>query len=505
MRLALLAVLLAAAAPSVRAQPASARALIDAAAQAGAIADPAARAAAVSALWTSLRPGQATSRVPYVAGDTAVFVWRGTASTVSVAGDHTGWSPTAAALARQGQSDLWLRMDRLDAAARVDYKIVVNGSDWRLDAANPFQQSGGAGPNSELRMPLWRQEPLTVRVAGVPQGALGAAQTLSGTGLPAAVVYRVWTPAGYAASADRLPAVYVTDGHEYADDALGAMRTVLDNAIAQGLIEPCVVVFIDPRDGGTSSGQNRRQELYVNNAAYATFVADRLVPAIDAAYRTRPDRDSRVILGTSLGGLFSAYLGATHPDVFGRLAIHSPAFWISENAAWGSGPTIYTLMQQAAPGMLRIAMTAGTIRDTQAEAQRMRTILVGRGQAVTYLEVPEGHSWGNWRAHIDDVLIPLIPGRAVASEPTVETGALRVAPAVNPSADPALRVTLAEAATVAVRCSDALGRAVVATVDTVGAGEHVLPLGVPDLAAGVYVCRVTAGRASASATLTVVR
>ena len=35
--------------------------------------------------------------------------------------------------------------------------------------------------------------------------------------------------------------------------------------------------------------------------------------AIDAAYRTRADRDSRVILGTSLGGLFSAYLGTQQP------------------------------------------------------------------------------------------------------------------------------------------------------------------------------------------------
>ncbi len=490
-------------APAPRAQPASARALLDAAARAGATPDPAARATAVDALWASLRPGQAASRVPFVAGDTAVFVWRGTATTATVAGDHTGWNPTAAALARQGQSDLWLRMDRLDAAARVDYKIVVNGSDWRLDPANPYQQSGGAGPNSELRMPAWRSEPLTVRVPGVPQGTLGAAQTLSGAGLPAAVVYRVWTPAGYASSPDRLPTVYVTDGHEYADDALGAMRIVLDNAVAQGLVEPCVVVFIDPRDGGT--GTNRRQQLYVNNPAYAAFVADRLVPAIDAAYRTRPDRDSRVILGTSLGGVFSAYLGATRPDVFGRLAIHSPAFWISENAAWGAGPTIYALMQLTAPGTLRVAMTTGTIRDTQAEALRMRGILDGRGQAVTYVEVPEGHSWGNWRAHIDDVLVPLLPGRATPAEPAVETGALRVAPVANPSADPALRVTLAEAAAVAVRCTDALGRAVVARIDTLSAGEHVLGLGVPGLAAGVYVCRATAGRATASAALTVVR
>ena len=65
------------------------------------------------------------------------------------------------------------------------------------------------------------------------------------------------------------------------------------------------------------------------NPSYARFVADELVPAIDAAYRTRDFSEARGILGTSLGGLFSAYLGTTHPDVFARLAIHSPAFWVA--------------------------------------------------------------------------------------------------------------------------------------------------------------------------------
>ena len=71
MRFVLLAVLTAALVQPAAAQPTSARALLDAAAQAGAIADPAARAAAVASRGASLRPGEATSRVPYVTGDTA--------------------------------------------------------------------------------------------------------------------------------------------------------------------------------------------------------------------------------------------------------------------------------------------------------------------------------------------------------------------------------------------------------------------------------------------------
>ena len=74
-----------------------------------------------------------------------------------------------------------------------------------------------------------------------------------------------------------------------------------DNLVADGRVEPCVVVFVDPR----WAGQNRRQQQYVQNPGFAAFVAEELVPTIDAAYRTRPDRESRVILGTSLGGVFA--------------------------------------------------------------------------------------------------------------------------------------------------------------------------------------------------------
>ena len=481
------------AAPS--AQPASARALLDAAAAAGAVADPAARTAAVTALWSSLRPGQATSRVPFVAADTAVFLYRGTAASVAVAGDATGWQPTAA-LVRQGQSDLWLRTDRFDASARLDYKLVTGGSTWLLDPANPNRQMSGFGPNSELRMPAWQAEPLTVRDAAVPRGTLGAPVTVSSTHYTTApVTYRVWTPAGYAGGTDRLPAVYVTDGHEYADDALGAVQTVLDNAVAQNLVEPCVVVFIDPRQGG----QNRRQEQYVANAGFAAFVATELVPAVDAAYRTRAERGSRVILGTSLGGLFSVYLGTQQPGTFGLLAVHSPAFWAS--------PAISAAVSAAPAGAFRVAMTSGTVNDAADATRAMRDRLRGRGHTVAYREVAEGHSWGNWRALVDDVLAPLIPARSTSGEPAPSVpDRVRLDAVPNPARAAALRLryTLAEAATVRVACYDAAGRQVAALPDVdAAAGTHDAALGGFALAAGVYACRLTAGADSATRTLTV--
>ena len=439
------------------------------------------RDAALDALWSDLQTGE---RIPFAAGDSAVFLWRGDASLSEVAGDHTGWRPAPA----ERFGDVWARAERFDPAARVDYKWVIDGN-WILDPNNPHRQWSGFGANSELRMPQWAFPTETIRQDGVPQGTLSAPQSIASTRYGRTVRYRVWTPAGMTPGR---PTVYVTDGQEYADDRLGALHIVLDNLVAEGRIEPPVVVFIDPRVGG----QNLRSEQYVQNPDFAAFVARELVPVIDAAYPTRPERGARVILGTSLGGLFSAYLGLEHPDVFGRLAIQSPAFWVSESNDW-SGPSIYERMADS-PSFFRVAMQTGTIRDTEDGARRMRTVMNAGGTDLTYAEVPEGHSWGNWRATLDLLLEALLPPGAVVNEPEPDA-ALRLSATPNPTrGDFTLQVEGARDS-VRLACIDTLGRTV-----WEGAGVHaVVPA--DSLVAGVYQCTAHADGWQATRALTVVR
>ncbi len=468
------------------------------------IPDTAARDAAMDALWNDL---VAAGQVPFRLGDEAAFLWRGAASAVQVAGDHNGWNPNAGPLAKVGQSDVWMRAYTFPEAARLDYKLVVDGS-WILDPANPHRQWSGFGPNSELRMPAWVFPAETVRNPDAPAGLFGSNQTLVSPTLGYAVTYRVFTPAGYDAEAlSGLPVLYITDGHEYSDDRLGAARIVLDNLIADGRIEPTIAVFIDPR----LNGQNLRQEHYIQNPDFAAFVAEELVPTIDALFRTRPDRDSRVILGTSLGGLFSAYLGVLHPETFGKLAIQSPAFWVSESPQRWTGPSIYAMMGEAADGLFEVYMSTGTINDTEDGARRMREVFEAHDHALTYREVPEGHSWGNWRALIDEALVALLPG-----ENATDTGdGLGTAPGLDlvPYPNPARErltfgFTLDAPARVRLACFDLLGRH---GGDVVGdrrmaAGAHAVAVDARTLGAtGTYLCRLTAGEQSVTRPVTLVR
>ena len=495
MRPLLLAALLALASGAAAQPFESAGALLDSLDAASSIADADARDAALDAIWTDLR---AAGQIPFAAGDSAVFLWRGVAGQVAVAGDHTGWTPARSPLTRIGQGDVWARAERFPPASRLDYKLVLNGSNWILDPANPQQQWSGFGPNSELRMPEWVFPDETEIRPGAARGSLSAPLTMQSAAYGAPVVYRVYTPAAYDRLAN-LPVIYVTDGHEYADDRLGALRVVLDNLVASGEAEPAIVVFIDPR----YNGQNRRQAQYVQNEGFAAFVATELVPAIDAEYRTRADRDGRVILGTSLGGLFSASLGVQHPEVFGRIAIQSPAFWAGANPEWWTGPTIYEMVQ-ASGAEWAVHMVTGTINDTEDGARRMRDVMQARGLDLTYAEVPEGHSWGNWRANLDDMLRTLLPAPgATVGDGAPEAPALRLGLFPNPArAHVTFEVAGADRPTEVV-CADSLGREALRVATASRAEAHAVRVPLAALAPGIYVCTAGAGDARVTRTLTV--
>jgi len=63
-------------------------------------------------------------------------------------------------------------------------------------------------------------------------------------------------------------------------------------------------------------------------ALLLSFLEARLIPFIDATYRTHPSR--RVLAGHSLGGLFALYALFTKPHLFKGYVVASPSLWYSE-------------------------------------------------------------------------------------------------------------------------------------------------------------------------------
>lgn len=70
---------------------------------------------------------------------------------------------------------------------------------------------------------------------------------------------------------------------------------------------------------------------------FEKFVYHDVVAYMDAHYRTIPDRQSRGLVGHSMGGYGASRIGMKHPDVFGALYIMSPCC-MSSMVGGGPGP-----------------------------------------------------------------------------------------------------------------------------------------------------------------------
>ncbi|MDD2196801.1 MAG: alpha/beta hydrolase-fold protein [Bacteroidales bacterium] len=351
----------------------------------------------MDSFWDSLKINK---QIPFVFNDSVAFLYKGTATSIKWAGDFNSWNPDYGNFTgvKVGKSDVWIVVKTFPVDARLDYKIVKNGS-WILDPANTFRQYSGFGPNSELRMSQWVFPEETILIEGANRGTLSDNILIESIpqNLGYSLNYKVYTPFGYDDLQD-LPVVYVTDGHEYADDKLGAMLIVMDNLIHQAIIKPIIAVFIDPREPGNNS-HNRRMTEYIENIKFANFVADELVTTIDANYKTNSSPENRAILGTSLGGWNSAFLGFNRSETFHLIGIHSPAF----------GEDIIRAYSNAEKLPLKIFMSTGVIFDTEVRAREMKIVFQSKQYPLHYIEVNEGHSWGNWRALIDEPLIFFFP------------------------------------------------------------------------------------------------
>ena len=104
-----------------------------------------------------------------------------------------------------------------------------------------------------------------------------------------------------------------------------------------------------------------------------------------------------------MGGLAAAYFAFSRADIFGLAGIQSPAFWFRSS--------IYTFCDNPDHPPVKIFMTTGVVNDAQEGARKMKGILEKNTCAYQYREVNQGHSWGNWRDLIDDILIYFFPAK----------------------------------------------------------------------------------------------
>jgi predicted alpha/beta superfamily hydrolase len=222
----------------------------------------------------------------------------------------------------------------------------------------------------------------------------------------------IYLPRDYDASTRRYPVVYAHDGQNLFDPrAIGGgwhAGETLDREIAAGRVDDLILVgvantrdrmaeYMPPEEGGTAD-------------RYGRFLTDELKPWVDANLRTLTGRDDTGVLGSSLGGLVSFYLGWERPDVFGRVGSLSGSFWLRGHL---------DAIALDAPRDLRVWLdsgTAGKSGDSYEDTVAARDLLLGKGAALGgrlahEVDVGAGHNEAAWRGRLGRALGFLFPAR----------------------------------------------------------------------------------------------
>ena len=150
---------------------------------------------------------------------------------------------------------------------------------------------------------------------------------------------RIYLPLDYSTSNKSYPVMYMHDGQNLFDDKTSyAGEWEVDETLNKLYKEKGFGLIVIGIDNG---GEKRMDEYSPwkidkygggEGDAYVDFIIKTLKPYVDDKYRTKSDSNNTTIMGSSMGGLISYYAGLKHPEIFGKIGVFSPSFWLSDES-----------------------------------------------------------------------------------------------------------------------------------------------------------------------------
>lgn len=251
----------------------------------------------------------------------------------------------------------------------------------------------------------------------------------------------VWLPPGYDPQARRYAVLYTHDGQMLFDarttwnGQAWAVDAAAARLMAAGQVRDFIVV------GPWNNGALRHAEYFpagflphlpepwrtpfVDRALrgrpladdYLRFLVEELKPAVDARYATQPEREHCFLMGSSMGGLISAYGLCEHPRVFAGAACLS-THWIGtyeRNAPIPAAALAYLRTRLPDPRGVRLYMDRGTTEldalYDEAQAQ-VDAVMAEKGYRapgfVSRVFEGAGHNERAWAARLAEPLVHLL-------------------------------------------------------------------------------------------------
>lgn len=317
-----------------------------------------------------------------------------------------------------------------------DEEATITIVDWKHDIDEYVADPGGAGVMGELT--YWRD---------VRSLLLEHARHVS-----------IYLPPQYETDPSaRLPVIYAHDGQNLFDPRIAntgvdwGVDEAMQALVAEGAIEPAIIVGIwstparrleyapagvlarVAEDMRRAAAEEFPEELRAGDA-YLRFIVEELKPRVDAAFRTRPERDSTFLMGSSMGALISVYGMAEYPHVFGGaagLSMHWPVGVSERNIVerqetWRPAVVAafsdYFAAKQLNPAHHRIWVDHGTgfldhlyVPYQEAMLPVLADLGYVEGQTLEARVYPgANHNEAAWRARLRDPLTFLLRRRAAA-------------------------------------------------------------------------------------------
>ncbi len=358
---------------------------------------------------------------PWVEDSQATFVFSQPATTsVALNLDTIPADPPFAPMTQVENTTLWYVTHPFQPDDLLDYMLAVNdpmtpmaqekniaqrvADHWRADPLNPVHMDVSPINVSVLRMNDARPFPDWSSLRAVPRGRVYEHPIDSdGMNFHGRKLW-VYTPPGYDGSGMVYPMLIMQDG-QWATGPL-QLPFIADTLIKHKRMLPTVIAMLQ------SGNQQERDQEYISNDKYYTYLLSELMPFVQTHYRI--DSNRVAVGGVAVGAIAAAHAALKNPAVFSRLMLISPPL--------GRGQYQDQLREYnkrfAAAEMLpkRIFQSVGRYEAKarfHSPAHALKMILDGFTTVdYKFVETGSGHGLVGFRSVLPEALAWMFPGEA---------------------------------------------------------------------------------------------
>jgi enterochelin esterase-like enzyme len=212
--------------------------------------------------------------------------------------------------------------------------------------------------------------------------------------------YYVYLPPGYDPKRSKpYPVLYLL--HGLTEDAtvwftVGKANVMVDNYIAQGRVEPIIMVgplgYDDVADIKLLSTDKAEQ--HHNLQAATAALLEEVMPRVEKDYNVSRRQKDHAIAGLSMGASQSLSIGLAHPEKFAYVGAFSPAFFLLDPSVDKAFPSISPRMNSL---YKLIYFSCGVDDHFYADSVMFKAYLDKKGVSAQFVKMDGGHAWPVFR------------------------------------------------------------------------------------------------------------